>query len=96
MKDDKKNPNELTLIFVINGEDVEVDANVNAPLKVARNKALTESGNTGRPFDDWETRDEAGTVLDPDQKVGTFDFEDGTRLFLNLAVGAGGCASRPK
>jgi len=80
----------VTIVFVINGEDVTVEQNENAPLKAARDKALEQSGNTGRPFDEWEIRNEQGELLDPTAKIETFGFTDGVRLFLNLMVGAGG------
>lgn len=84
------NKNKITLIFIVNGVDVSIDANINEPLKVARNKALTDSNNTGRPMDEWEIHNVEGQPLDPDKKIEELDLKDGTRLFLNLKVGAGG------
>ena len=83
-------PNKITLIFIINGVDVPVGANLNQSLKVARNKALKESNNTGRTEDEWEVHNDEGQALDPNQKVGSLGLADGDRLFLNLKVGAGG------
>jgi hypothetical protein len=83
--------NKIALIFVINGEDQAVeDVNVNQPLAAARNHALAESKNTGRPPEEWEVRDAQGTVLPTDVKVADFNFEVGARLYLSLRVGAGG------
>lgn len=82
--------NKITLIFIVNGVDVQVDENTHEPLKVARDKALRESNNTGRPLDEWEIHNDAGQALDPDKKIGDFGLVDGSRLFLNLKVGAGG------
>ncbi len=82
--------NKITLIFIVNGVDVPVEANIHEPLKVARNKALTDSNNTGRPMDEWEIHNDAGQALDPDKKIEDFGLADGARLFLNLKVGAGG------
>lgn len=82
--------NKITLIFIVNGVDVPVEANVNQPLKVARNKALEESNNTGRPMDEWEVHDDEGKALDADTKLENLNIMDGARLFLNLKVGAGG------
>jgi hypothetical protein len=82
--------NKITLIFIVNGVDVPVDANIHSPLKVARNRALEESNNTGRPMDEWEIHNDAGQARDPDKKVEDLDLVDGARLFLNLKVGAGG------
>lgn len=78
------------LIYIINGEDIESAANPNQPLRVSRDKALTASGNTGRPFDDWEIRTEAGVLLPPDGKVESYGLRDGARLLLTLRVAAGG------
>ncbi len=82
--------NKITLIFIVNGVNVRVEANVKEPLKAARNKALADSNNTGRPMDEWEIHNTAGQSLDPDKKIGELGLTDGTRLFLNLKVGAGG------
>ena len=84
----------ITIIFIVNGEDVPVDASVHAPLLAARNKALADSHNTGRPPEEWEVRDERGVLLPPEQKVETFNFPDRVRLFLTLRVGAGGLNAR--
>lgn len=82
--------NEITLIFIVNGVDVPVKTNIHEPLKAARNKALADSNNTGRPMDEWEIHNAAGQPLDPDNKIAELGLTDGTRLFLNLKVGAGG------
>ncbi len=82
--------NSITLIFIVNGVDVRVEANLHSPLKEARNRALADSNNTGRPMDEWEIHNAAGKPLDPDKKIEELGLTDGTRLFLNLRVGAGG------
>lgn len=82
--------NKLTLIFIVNGVDVPVEANIHEPLKVARDKSLKDSNNTGRPVDEWEVHNDEGQALDPDKKVEELGLIDGARLFLNLKVGAGG------
>ena len=48
--------NKISLIFIVNGVDVVIDANVHEPLKVARDKALKDSNNTGRNMDEWEVQ----------------------------------------
>ncbi len=82
--------NKISLIFIVNGVDVVIDANVHEPLKVARDKALKDSNNTGRNMDEWEVHNEEGEALDPTKKVQELGLVDGARLFLNLKVGAGG------
>jgi hypothetical protein len=82
--------NTLSLVFIINGEDVWVKTNFHAPLHAARAKALAESHNTGRPPEEWEIRSEAGVLLDPATTPEALQLKDSTRLFLTLKVGAGG------
>ncbi len=78
------------LIFIINGQDFPVRANFNAPLKVAAERALRESGNTARPADEWEVRDIKGVLLDTQRSPRQLGLHDRARLFLSLQVGAGG------
>lgn len=83
--------NSVHIVFEINGEEVTIEANPNQPLKAARNQALATSGNTGRPMDDWMVQDaQTGVELPIDQKIGSFNFQDGVHLVLALRVGAGG------
>ena len=86
----------ITLIFIINGEDFPVETNVEAPLLVAVERALVESGNTGRRDPrEWEVRDSSGVLLEVDRTVKELGLKDRARLFLSLKVGAGG-SSRPE
>lgn len=87
MADDEK---KVKLIFIINGESFPVETNVNAPLSAAVERALSQSGNTGRPLSEWEVRDSSGVLLDTSRKVKDLGLKDGARLFLSLRVGAGG------
>lgn len=80
----------ITLTFIINGSSFALETNINPPLREAVARALAESGNTGRPASEWQVRDEAGNLLDLNRKISEFGFANGTKLFLNLAVGAGG------
>jgi hypothetical protein len=84
----------ITIVFIINGQDVPVETNSNAPLKNAVREALRESGNTGREADEWETRDASGVLLETNRKVQELGIVAGSRLFLSLRVGAGGRAAR--
>jgi len=85
----------ITLAFIINGASFAVETNTNPPLKEAVARALAESGNTGRPASEWQVRDESGNLLDVNRKISDFGFLNGTKLYLNLAVGAGGAKHRP-
>ena len=80
----------ITLIFIINGENFSVETNINAPLTAAVQRALSESGNSGRPLSEWEVRDSAGALLDMTRTVEELGLKNGARLFLSLRVGAGG------
>lgn len=80
----------MHIIFIVNGENVPVEADINSPLAEARNKALAASYNTGRPPDEWGIRDERGVLLSPDAKVESYGFKEAVRLFLTLGTGAGG------
>lgn len=85
---DKKN--KISLVFIVMGVDVPVEANMHEPLKVARDKALEQSNNTGRPVDEWQITNADGHELSPDSKIDELGLEDGARLFLTLKVAAGG------
>lgn len=80
------------LIFIVNGEDTRVVASPNRPLRYAVERALVESGNSGRKNpDEWEVRDLAGVLLDMQRSPEELRLNEGARLFLSLRVGAGGC-----
>jgi hypothetical protein len=79
------------LVFIINGEDFKVDTHADELLKAAVEKALIESGNTGRRSPkEWEVRDAAGILLEMARDIKSLGLADGARLFLSLKVGAGG------
>jgi hypothetical protein len=84
------NDRRISLVFIINGQPLPIETNANAPLRSAVQRALSESGNTGRPADEWEVRDANGILLETSRKVSDLDLSDGTRLFVSLRVGAGG------
>ena len=48
------------------------------------------SNNTGRPMVEWEIHNTDGQNLDPNKTVAENGLVDGSRVFLNLKVGAGG------
>ncbi len=87
-----KENNFIDIVFVVAGEDVVLDKlNIHEPLNAARSKALAQSGNdTSRPHKDWEIRTESGVLLNPTDKLESLGLKPGTKLFLSLAVGAGG------
>lgn len=85
--DDK---NKIELVFIINGANFPLEANLNNTLGDAVARALSESGNTSRPASEWQVRDANGVLLETQRKLKDFNFPEHTRLFLSLAVGAGG------
>lgn len=80
----------IELVVVVNGQSTRVDANEEALLSTAVEKALEQTGNTGQPADNWELRNALGVELDLHKKIEDFHFEPGTQLFLNLKAGVGG------
>ncbi len=83
-------PNKIPLAIVVNGQETVIEGNLNAPLHTVVAKALEQTGNVGQGPEDWELRDESGTLLDTDAKIESYGFQPGTRLFLNPKVGIGG------
>jgi hypothetical protein len=79
------------LVVIVNGTPYDVKANVEAPVLVVIEKVLEESGNRGQPPQNWELRDAAGQLLDPQRKLEDYHLRDGAKLFLSLKAGVGGC-----
>lgn len=83
------------LIFIINGEDFRVACSREELLRLAVEKALQESGNTGRrDVSEWEVRNEDGVLLEMGREIEKLGLIDEARLFLSLKVGAGGTHAR--
>jgi hypothetical protein len=81
-----------TITFILNGEDHDVTVRDSTPLYMARNVALEETGNYGRPSNEWDIYTERGDRLSPLLRADTY--ASGVRLFLSLQAGAGGCDRR--
>ena len=81
-----------TVRFTIsaNGEPVSFEAGLDQPMAAVRAKALELSKNVGRPADDWDLKDEAGTVLDANRTVRDYHFGREAFLFLSLRAGVAG------
>lgn len=82
--------------MVVNGQPVEIEATDQEKLADVRQRALHETQNVAQPPENWEIKNEAGTVLDPEKHVGEFGFGKEVTLFLSLKAGVAGgyCASR--
>lgn len=88
---DHKNDKKISLIFIVNGTETKVpNVNVNQPLRVAVEKALQQTGNTGRPIGDWQVIYNDNT-LDVSRKVEDYNLPDNAIIFLSLKAGQGGC-----
>lgn len=74
-----------TLVFVINGENVDVQVTPDQTLAQARDLALAKSYNTGRSALDWDIYDPEGRVLPPETLVGQ---TTPPKLFLALKMAA--------
>jgi hypothetical protein len=81
---------DIDIAIIVNGQPTLVRANPEAELRSVIPKALEATGNTGQPPDNWELRDQAGTLLDVSKRIETFHFPADVRLFLNLKAGVGG------
>jgi hypothetical protein len=82
--------NKVSLEVVVNGSPTPIEANVNQPLHAIKGKALSQTGNSGQPPENWEFRDAPGALIDESKKVGELGLTDGSRVFLNLKAGVGG------
>ncbi|WP_315729213.1 MULTISPECIES: DUF2604 domain-containing protein [unclassified Bradyrhizobium] len=80
----------VKITMVVNGQPVTIEATEQERLSEVRQRALTETQNLAQPPENWEIKDEAGTVLDPDKRVGEYHFGKEITLFLSLKAGAAG------
>jgi hypothetical protein len=80
----------IEIVVVVNGQPTLVSAELNAPLQTIIPKALEQTHNTGQPPENWELRDQNGTLLDLHEKISAFGFPADVKLFLNLKAGVGG------
>lgn len=85
-----KQENFISLVFIVNGVEYPIEkVNVNQPLSVSVNKALKDSGNTGRDLSDWQVKWN-DTSLNIDNKIEDYNLPDGAKLFISLKAGVGG------
>lgn len=80
----------VKITMVVNGQPVVIEAEEKEKLADVRQKALKETQNLAQPPENWEIKDEAGTVLDPEKRVAEFHFGKEVTLFLSLKAGAAG------
>ncbi|WP_271610891.1 DUF2604 domain-containing protein [Bradyrhizobium sp. CCBAU 21360] len=80
----------VQVTMVVNGQPVVLEAEEKEKLADVRQKALKETQNSAQPPENWEIKDEAGTVLDPEKRVAEYHFGKEVTLFLSLKAGAAG------
>jgi predicted ribosome quality control (RQC) complex YloA/Tae2 family protein len=80
----------VKITMVVNGQPVTIEATEQEKLSDVRQRALTETQNLAQPPENWEIKNEAGAVLDPDKRVGDYHFGKEVTLFLSLKAGAAG------
>jgi len=86
----EKQPNLISLTFIVNGTETIVEkVNLNQPLHVSVQKALEQTGNTGRPISEWQVLFNDQN-LDSNKKVEEFKFPENAVIFLSLKAGQGG------
>lgn len=88
-KDDHGRDNQIVLKIVVNSTPTDVKVNIHNLLKVAAEKALEQTGNTGRPLGDWELKWN-GKVLDLKKTAEDYRIPNHAELFLSLRAGHGG------
>ena len=76
--------------MVVNGQPVVIEAKEEDMLAEVRRRALLETENVAQPPENWEIKNEAGTVLDPEKHVGEYHFGKEVTLFLSLKAGVAG------
>jgi hypothetical protein len=80
----------VRITMVVNGQPVVIEADEKDKLAEVRQRALHETQNVAQPPENWEIKNEAGTVLDPEKHVSDYHFGKEVTLFLSLKAGAAG------
>lgn len=89
MKEEKTH-NQISLTFIVNGKEAKIEkVNLHQPLKVPVEKALEETGNTGRELSDWQVKLN-DIELDITKKVEEFSIPSDAKIFISLRAGQGG------
>lgn len=87
---ERGNDKKIDLTVIVNGTPTVVEANPKQKLQVIAQKALNQTGNTGRPLSDWTLKTRDGQVLDLDHTVESYGLVDGSQLVMSLQAGVGG------
>ena len=80
----------ISLTFIVNGKQIVIEhLNPKSKLITAVEKALTESGNIGRPVSDWQVKFN-DTDLNLDEEIGKLDLPKDAKIFISLKTAQGG------
>jgi hypothetical protein len=80
----------MRLEINVHGAEVAVNAAPDKPLWRACSQAFPAAGIVGQPLENWEIRDQDGRLLDTDQQLSEFEFDDSTQLSLTPKAGVAG------
>ena|ERR1700686_1449612 len=80
----------VEITMVVNGQPVLIKATEGEKLADVRQRALTQTQNLAQPPENWEIKNEAGALLDPEKRVGEYHFGEKVTLFLSLKAGVAG------
>ncbi|MHA1887449.1 MAG: DUF2604 domain-containing protein [Promethearchaeota archaeon] len=83
------NENKISIIFIINGKEYQVEANINSKVKQGVSKALRDAGISGSPME-WKAKKEDGTNVNLDQNWEEQGIKENTKIFLTKGAGRGG------
>lgn len=83
-----------TFKFVVNGEEVEVDAGPVEPVSEIVARVLVMSKNSARPLEDWELRHQSGVRIPVSAlPLAQIHLPERSILYLTLQLGAGGSSA---
>lgn len=89
-KNKEEKSKQIQLVFIANGKETIVDAlSAVQPLSDAVERALAQTGNSGRPIEEWLAKWN-NQDLDIKRKIGEFNFPPDVKIFLSVKSGVGG------
>jgi hypothetical protein len=83
-------PKGFELTVVVNGDPIQPKVGADTLLSVVVTESLALAKAVGRPEDQWEIKNESGTVLDQALSLHEAHVESGATLYLSLKTGAAG------
>jgi hypothetical protein len=89
-KNNEVKSNLIHLVFIVNGKETLVDnLNPNEQLRAAVERALAQTGNSGRQIEEWSVKLN-NHDLDISKKIEDYKFSADAKIFLSLKSGVGG------